>query len=91
MLTFVSIERIRDPREFGALIRKARRARGFNQIELASRANISRSGLQKIEEGRGSPSIETAMRLLRTLSLDLGLVTRGDPFVDPARKSQHGD
>ena len=91
MLTFVSIERIRDSRDFGAIIRKARRARGFSQIELASRANLSRSGLQKIEEGRGSPSIETAMRLLRTLSLDLGLLTRGNPFVEPDEKTRHAD
>ncbi len=79
-LTFVSIQKFHETADFAALIRRTRRERGFSQEELAERANISRSGLQKIEEGRSSPSLETAIKLLRVLSLDIGALSRQDPF-----------
>jgi DNA-binding XRE family transcriptional regulator len=82
MLTFVSIQqitRIHKARDFGALIRSARHARGFTQVGLAERANISRTALQLIEDGR-SPSLTTAIKLLRILSLDLAVLSREGPL-----------
>ena len=69
------MERIQRVRDFGELIRRARRARGFTQVDLAQRANISRTTLQLIEDGRG-PSLNTAIKLLRILSFDLAVLSR---------------
>lgn len=87
----MSIHRFRETADFAALVRRTRRERGFSQADLAERANISRSGLQKIEEGRGSPSLETAIKLLRVLSLDIGVLTRQDPFKRVGKGKPRGD
>ncbi len=87
----MSIQKLRSPKEIGAAIRRARREHGFSQIELAERANISRAGLQKIEDGRASPSVSTAMKLLRTLSLDLGVLSRDDPFASLQKEKRHDE
>jgi transcriptional regulator with XRE-family HTH domain len=87
----VSIQRFHETGDFAALVRRTRRERGFSQEELAERANISRSGLQKIEEGRGSPSLETAIKVLRVLSLDIGVVSREDPFKRVERGRPHAE
>jgi HTH-type transcriptional regulator/antitoxin HipB len=76
MLIIVSIERIVTTREVGGAIRRARRARNLTQVQLAEYANVSRGALQKIEAGRGTVTLPTILRLLRTLSLDLAIVSR---------------
>jgi HTH-type transcriptional regulator/antitoxin HipB len=81
MLTIVSMERVNrifTTLELGAAIKRARRARNLTQVQLAEHANVSRGALQKIEEGRGTVTLPTILRLLRTLSLDLAVVSRAD-------------
>ena len=90
-LTFVSIHKFHETADFAALVRRTRRERGISQADLAERANISRSGLQKIEEGRGSPSLQTAIKLLRVLSLDIGALSRQDPFKRLEKGKSHGE
>ena len=76
MLLFVSTKKIFTPRELGALIRRARKARRLTQIELAAQANVSRSAVQRLEEGRGAANLATAFKLLHILSLDLAVTSR---------------
>lgn len=79
MLTIVStdrVDRVFTARELGAAIKRARRARKLSQVRLARHADVSRGALQKIEAGRGTVTLPTVLRLLRTLSLDLAVVSR---------------
>ncbi len=50
----------------GVGVRQFRIAAGFDQIELAERANISRSAVQSLERGEGS-RLRTLIAVLRAL------------------------
>lgn len=76
MLLFVSMRKIFTPRELGTLVRRARKARRLTQIQLADHANISRSAVQRLEEGRGAANLATVFKLLHMLSLDLAVASR---------------
>jgi HTH-type transcriptional regulator / antitoxin HipB len=75
MLAITSMK-VFNPRELGQALRHARRAAGMTQIDLAERANVARSAVQKLEAGRGTVNLDTVLKLLRTLSLDLDVVSR---------------
>lgn len=51
------------PSEFGAAVRRARRARGWQQAELAETLGVSRMTVSRLEHGE-AVSLETAMRAL---------------------------
>ena len=77
MLAIVSIKnRVFTVKELGESIKHARRDLKLSQIELAQRANVARGSIQKIEEGRGTVTFDTVLKLLRTLSLDLTVESR---------------
>jgi transcriptional regulator with XRE-family HTH domain len=77
MLMIVSIRsRVFTVKELGEAIKRARRELKLSQIELAQRANVARGAVQKIEEGRGTVTLDTVFKLLRTLSLDLMVESR---------------
>jgi len=94
MLTNVSMgnidrtDRIFTARELGTAIKRARGARNLTQVQLAEHANVSRGALQKIEAGRGTVTLSTILRLLRTLSLDLAVVSRAGPGIIEKRRDQ---
>ncbi|GLI26440.1 hypothetical protein ARHIZOSPH14_06820 [Agromyces rhizosphaerae] len=54
----------RSATDIAALVRSARRARGFSQRELAERAGLSQSRVAVIEGAREDPRTSTASRLL---------------------------
>ncbi len=50
----------------GDAVRQLRIAQGYDQIELAERANLSRSAVQSLERGTGS-RLRTVLAVLRAL------------------------
>lgn len=54
----------------GAVIRKARKAKGWSQQELADRARISRRHLSAIERGDAAASLDVIGRTVRALGLE---------------------
>jgi transcriptional regulator with XRE-family HTH domain len=80
--------KIYEASELGAIIRDARKTRGLSQIDLARRANVARDAVQRLEEGRGTVTVTTAIRLLNTLSLDLSVFDRTPTY--PGSESAHG-
>lgn len=53
------------------LLTGARRSSGLSQEELAARANTSRPTLSAYEQGRKSPTVDTASRLLGVAGFEL--------------------
>jgi transcriptional regulator with XRE-family HTH domain len=53
------------------LIVEARRRAGLTQAELASRVGTTQSAIARVEQARGSPSLEYLTRLLRACGFDL--------------------
>lgn len=80
----MSNERIFASKDLGRAIKAARAQRGLNQIELAQHANVSRGVVQKLEEGRGTVSLDNALKLLNILSLDLVVQPRARQSKDPS-------
>lgn len=52
-------------------IKEARKRKGFNQIDIAEKLNISTRTYQRIESGTGSIDLMMAIKLNKLLSLDL--------------------
>jgi transcriptional regulator with XRE-family HTH domain len=58
--------------DIGKQIRKARRARGLTQEELARRANMSLNGLAQLEQGgRTDPHYSTLSKLATALDVSV--------------------
>ena len=64
----------------GAAIRAIREPLGIPQNELAERAGISRSHMNKIEHGVEIPKLETAVRIARELGVPLDAIA---PVTQP--------
>ncbi len=64
----------------GTRLRRARRACGFSQQQVASRAGISRQAISAIETGVSDPSLRVAFTLAQALDMTVGdLFGTGNP------------
>src|SRR5690348_5847195 len=57
--------------EFPSMLRQWRQRRGWSQLELAGRAEISQRHLSFLELGRAAPSRDMVLRLAETLDVPL--------------------
>jgi transcriptional regulator with XRE-family HTH domain len=64
---------------WGRLIAKLREEQRVSQRKLASRANVHRATLRRIEEGATSGDMETMERLLNYLGYELEALQRSTP------------
>jgi transcriptional regulator with XRE-family HTH domain len=63
----------------GANIRKARKARGWTQKELAERVESDASYMNRIETGKANPSIAVLARIAEALEVSLDELVKGQP------------
>ncbi|MHB8325682.1 MAG: helix-turn-helix domain-containing protein [Candidatus Dormibacteria bacterium] len=68
--------RVTSLRDLGRVVLAARKQYGWTQAELAGRAAVGRSAIQKLEAARGTVNLDTALRIITVLSLDLAVVER---------------
>lgn len=68
---------VRSPRMAGTLVRKARRARGWSQTELATRMNVRQATISKLEAGEPATRMEVFFDALSALGLELAASERG--------------
>lgn len=68
---------VRSPRMAGDLVRKARKARGWSQTELASRMNVRQATVSKLESGEPATRMEVFFDALTALQLELVVSKRG--------------
>lgn len=57
-----------------------RKLRGLTQAQLADRADVARTTIQRLESGDGGISVENLLRVLRALGLLETLPRALDPF-----------
>lgn len=62
---------ISDWNKLGALVKDARRDRGWSQARLADRAHVSRAWIAKIESGHRGAELEQILRLFAALNLTM--------------------
>lgn len=68
---------LRNSDELVRAMRARRRELGLTQEELANLADVHRTYVVLYEKGRVSLKLDTALRLLHALGMDLELRTRG--------------
>jgi len=66
---------IRSSEDMGQVIKQRRKALGMSQEMLASLTGVAQPNLSKIERGQGTATLETYLRLLSTLGLELSVGT----------------
>ena len=71
---------VRALRSIGGDVVVWRKLRGLTQAQLADRADISRSTLQRLERGDGAISLENTLRILRALGVLDGVTRAVDPY-----------
>lgn len=64
--------------DIGTQIKELRKAKKMTQVELAARAEISRSYLADVEAGRYNPSLETLSKLAQALSVEVSALFKGN-------------
>lgn len=57
-------------------IRKNRMKKNWSQYRLAKEAGVSREMLAKLEKGAHSPKLDTVLKILDSLSLEVVIVRR---------------
>ena len=68
---------VQTPEEFGAILRSQRRARQLTQAGAAELAGVGTRLWNEAERGKRTQlGMETAMRMLQTLGVDLAIVPR---------------
>jgi len=68
--------RARSRDDIGSAVRKARKRQNANQVDLADRAGVSRSTVQRLERG-DDVSVDALLSTLAELGLEAILVPRG--------------
>lgn len=76
---------------FCALLKPARKAKGYTQEQLAEAVSTTLRWYQLVEQGKGKPSLDLTLKLQKFLELDLGAL--GDTVVcvtpTPSRRQQN--
>ena len=62
--------------KIGDKIRQRRELLGLVQPQLAALSGVNTRTIQLVEQGKGNPSLETLLRLLDPLGLNLELVLK---------------
>lgn len=65
--------------ELRETIKERRATLGITQLDLAEMAEVSLATVKDIERGKGNPSLETILKLLNVLGLEMNFHVRKIP------------
>lgn len=68
--------------DLGELIRSLREARGIARSELAEQSGVSISHLEKIEAGQRSPGMNTFLKMMLVLDVNISLSGTGNTIQE---------
>ena len=74
---------IRSNRDFGAVIRLARKQMKLRQIDVARKAAVRQASIADIENAATTANLNTITKVLSALDLDLVIVPRRTTEFDP--------
>jgi HTH-type transcriptional regulator / antitoxin HipB len=75
---------IRNAKQLGGVIRTARQKHGWRQADLARRASTTQKAISSLETGTFSSRLDTVLKVLAALDLDLTVTDRRTPSFDPS-------
>jgi HTH-type transcriptional regulator/antitoxin HipB len=74
---------IRSSKDLGTTIRRARKEQKLKQAELAMRASLRQPLISELENGTTNATMDTVLKVLAALKLDLTVVPRQKAKFDP--------
>lgn len=74
---------IRSNKELGAALRMARKAKNLRQVDVARKASVRQALVSDLENGATMARLDTVMRVLAALDLDLSIIPRRIVEFDP--------
>lgn len=74
---------IRSNRDLGAAIRLARKKLDLRQVDVAQKASVRQALVSDLENGVTTAKLDTVMRVLAALDLDLSIISRRKAGFDP--------
>ena len=74
---------VRSAPELGALVYTARKQKGWRQADLARAVAMRQQGVSDLERGRQAPRLDTIVRVLAALGLDLAVAPRQAAEFNP--------
>lgn len=74
---------VRNEKQLGALIRTVRKKKGWRQVDLARQASMRQQLISDLENGASSSRLDTILKVLAALGLDLSVMDRHAPSFDP--------
>jgi len=69
--------KVRDAKDIGELLRRARKRQGLTQQELADLVGVGVRFVSEVERGKGSAEMDRVIDLLRGVGIDVFLQARG--------------
>ena len=74
---------IRNNKELGKIIRLVRKNKKMRQIDVAKKASVRQALVSELENGATSAKIDTIIKVLAALDMDLTIVPRRKAEFDP--------
>ena len=74
---------VRNNKELGEAIRRARKKKGLRQIDVARKASVRQALVSDLENGVTAAKYDTVIRVLAALDMDLSIVPRRKAGFDP--------
>jgi HTH-type transcriptional regulator/antitoxin HipB len=74
---------VRNSKELGEAIRAERLKQELRQVDLARKASVRQALISELENGATSARVDTVLKVLAALDLDLAIMTRRKPSFDP--------
>ena len=66
----------RDPKQIGAILRRARKQRALSQGQLGEKAGLRQETISLVETGHAAARIETVLKMLSALDLEFQIAPR---------------
>ena len=74
---------IRSNRDLGEAIRLARKTKDLRQVDVARKASVRQALVSDLENGVTTARLDTVIRVLAALGLDLSVIPRRKAGFDP--------
>ncbi len=74
---------IRNNKDLGEAIRLARKNQGLRQVDVAQKASVRQALISDLENGATTAKLDTMIRVLAALDMDLSIVPRRKAGFDP--------
>ena len=74
---------IRSNQDLGAALRLARKNRNLRQVDVAQKASVRQALVSELENSATTAKLNTVIRVLAALDLDLSIVPRRTTGFDP--------